>query len=473
MNERGVVLGRIGVRAVAGLAGLAATACVVTAALSWSAQGAQAKPESRVVTPVPATATAACPGPLLSLDTSGASKALTAVGAPSVVSGAGDSSAQTMRVAAPDVVSDGSAPQAFRAPAVDSDTEPLLAAAQTLTGSGDELHGLAAANCAQPDYDSWLVGGSSALGATTLVVLMNPGDVAATVDLDVYSERGAVDAAGAHGISVRPHAQHVVPLAGLAPNASSTVVHVVSTGSAVSAQLQESQVTGVTPQGVEWVGPTAGAAKHVVVPGAVVDTSALTNGTGSDGGDSGVPVLRVLPIGDKDAKLTISAKPETGSKGGTASTVTVSHGVVSEVPLDRLGGGTFTITVDSDVPIVAAVRSTTVDKKNGADFAWYSAAEPLRGAAAIPVAPGPNAELHFVNPGDAAVTIKLTGAGTRSVTVPAGGSVFLKPTAAGVFNTSDAHGVFASLSYWTKGQLAAYPAYPTGASAAALTVNRR
>lgn len=473
MSERRDVLGRIGVRAIAGLAGLAATACVVTAALSWSVPGAQAKPETRTVAPVPATATAACPGPLLSLDASGASTAMTAVGSPSVVSGAGSRGAQRMGIAAPDVRTDGSAPQAFRAPAVDKDTEPLLAAAQTLTASGSELHGLAAANCAQPDYDTWLVGGSTALGSTTLVVLANPGDVAATVNLDVYSEQGAVDAAGGRGVLVQPHTQHVIPLVGLAPNASATVVHVSSTGAAVSAHLQESQVTGVTPEGVEWVGPTAGAATHVVVPGTVVDTSALTNATGSDSGDGGVPALRVLPVGDKDAKLTISAKPEHGSKGGMASTVSVSHGVVSEVPLDRLGGGTFTITVDSDVPIVAAVRSTTIDKTQGADFAWFAAAQPLRGAAAIPVAAGSVTRLHLVNPGSSAVTVALTGSAKLNLKVPAGGSVYATMQKPGILTATDGHGVYASLSYVNKGQIASYLAYPTAASAASLTVSRR
>ncbi|MCL2794573.1 MAG: DUF5719 family protein [Microbacteriaceae bacterium] len=464
---------RIGGRAIAGLAGLAASACVVGAALSLPVAGVHTTPTARTVTPVPASASAACPGPLLSLasDTGTAGTSLSAASAPAVVAGGGAQAPSASSLSAPDVHGAATPAQAFEQPARGAET-PVLAAAQSSTAATSDLSGFAATACAAPDYDSWLVGGATDLGSTTLVVLSNPGDVAATVDLDIYSEQGPVVANGGRGIVVAPHQQTVVPLAGLAPNASATVVHVTSTGATVTAHLQESQITGLTPQGVDWVAPTAAPADHVVIPGAVVDTTMLTSG-GSDAGDGGVPVLRVLPVGGKDAKLTVSVRPESGAKAGDAQTATASHGVVSEIPLDRLAAGTYTVTVDSDVPVVAAVGTSTTAAGKGTDFTWYAAARSLTGPTAIPVADGPGRTLHLVNTSGSDILVKFTGASTLSVKVPAGGAASQPIGASGVLTTDDAQGLFASVSYAGAGQLSSYVVYPTGAAASALAVYRR
>ena len=457
----------------AGAAGLAASAAVAVAVFTLPLPSAHAQPVSRTVTPVPAAATVACPGPLLTLGSGGSSSTLTALGTPNVVSGGDSSSPSPVAVEAPDVASGGALPKAFHEPASNAQREPLLAAAQSYAASTAELSGLAVANCAQPDFEQWLVGGATSLGATTLVVLTNPGDVAATVSIDVYFEQGKAAASGGRGIIVQPHSQHVVPLSGLAPNARATAVHVTSIGGTVSAALQESEITGITPQGVDWVGPTAPPAEHVVVPGAVVIPAAQGAETAGTDTGGGTPVLRVLPIGGTDAKLTIGVKPEGGSGTGTASSVTVTHGVVSEVPLDKLGKGTYTVTVDSSEPVVAAVHSPTTDATAGSDFAWYAAAQPLTGQVAVAVAQGPGAYLHLVNPTSAAVTVKFSGPGAAAVTVPAGASVSRPLSQRGVLTTSDAQGIYLAVGYSAPGQLAGYVAYPAGTSASALTVYPR
>ena len=472
-NDRRTSITRAGVRVLAGAAGLAASIVVVGAAFSLPLPSAHAQPVSRTVTPVPAEATAACPGPLLSLGSNSSTSTISALDSPKLVSGGDQKSPDAATLKTPDVKGDGASPRTFREPAKNTRDEPLLAAAQSSQEDTDELTGLAAANCVQPDFEQWLVGGATSLGATTLVVLDNPGDVAATVDVQTYSEQGLAAAAGGSGILVQPHTQRVVPLSGLVPNATATVVHVTSTGGTVSAQLQESEISGVTPQGAEWVGPAAAPAKKLVVPGAVFDASALASATATDSGDGGVPVLRVLPIGSKDAKLTIGVKADSGKGGGTAMTATASAGVVSEIPLDKVGAGTYTVTVDSSVPVVAAVHTSTVDPKAGTDFAWYPAASPLTGAAAIPIASGPGATVHIANASGSSVSLKLAGPGGGPVTVPAGVSISRAASDAGVETVSDGKGVYVSVSYTAKGQVAAYLAYPTSASAAALKVYRR
>jgi len=467
VTDRKTTLARLGGRTAAGVAGLAATAAVLAAVAGVPFSTAQAKPASRVVTPVPATATAACPGALLTLSSDASSSAVSATGTPSVVSG-GSATPGSAALGTPDLTGGGNAPTGLQLPARDGG-EPLLAAAQSLAVSTPELRGLAVASCGQPDYDQWLVGGATSLGQTTFVLLSNPGDVAATVNLAVYFEQGEAAGAGGQGIVVRPHTQRAIALSGLAPNASATVVHVSSTGGTVSAELQQSAISGVTPQGVDWVGPAAAPAKNLVIPGVTVAAPAAG---ASDADDDALPALRVMPVGSQDAKLTIGVRPETGSRGGEATTVTVSHGVVSEVPLDKVGKGTYTVTIASSTPVVAAVRSTTTDAKKGTDFAWYAAARPLRGGSAVAVASGTGARLHLVNTSSAAVSVKLAGPGGGTVQVPAGASIS-RAASPGVLTTADAHGLVMSVGYSAAGQLGSYLAYPTGASASALTVYKR
>ncbi|GAA4165513.1 hypothetical protein GCM10022286_28780 [Gryllotalpicola daejeonensis] len=471
-TNRRASLTRAGVRVLAGAAGIAASVVVVTAVTTLPLPSSQAHAVSRSVTPVPATATAACPGPLLQLGSDASTSAISALSTPQVVSGGAGAKPDAVDLSTTNVNPGGAAPRAYRQPATDGGKEPLVAAAQTVTEKTAEVSGTAAANCVQPDFDQWLVGGATSLGATTLVILDNPGDVSATVAVQPYSEQGLAEAAGGTGIVVKPHSQRVVPLAGLVPNASATVVHVTSTGGTVSAQLQESEVSGVTPQGVEWVGPTAAPAKKLVIPGALFDGTALSAATATDSGDGGVPVLRVLPVGTKDAKLSIGVKPASGKGAGTALTASVGHGVVSEVPLEKAGKGTYTITVDSSEPIVASVHTSTVVAKKGTDFTWYAAATPLKGAAAIPIGGG-NATLHLTNTSSDAVTLTLEGKQSSTITVPANGSASHAFTKPDVLRVPDAKGVVASVTFASPGQLAAYVAYPTSASASALTVYKR
>ena len=58
--------------------------------------------------------------------------------------------------------------------------------------------------CTEAVAESWLVGGATDLGRTRLVLLANPTEVAATVDVRVIGEAGPVEAPSALGIIVPP-----------------------------------------------------------------------------------------------------------------------------------------------------------------------------------------------------------------------------------------------------------------------------
>ena len=224
---------RIGMRAVGGLIGVGVAVVAIAGATMLPLPDFAIAAPSQTVTPVPADQQRVCPGPLLALAAdAGAATRPNSVGTPSFASGADGASVRTRSLKpdsdngssreAPLLVSV-STPKGATAP-------PLFAAAQSQTAKTDDLAGQAAAACAEPSADTWLVAGATSLGQTSLVLLANAGEVDATVDLSLYSESGAVSSPGATGILVPAGAQKVVPLAGLAPSASAPVVRERTTG---------------------------------------------------------------------------------------------------------------------------------------------------------------------------------------------------------------------------------------------------
>ena len=128
--------------------------------------------------------------------------------------------------------------------------------------------GFAAAACAEPSGSIWLVGGSTAVGRTTLLTLANPSPVDATVGSHhPESETARSSAPGMSGIEVQAGAQRVISLAGFAPDVASPVVHVDARGGQVVASLQQSIVRGLDAGGVDLVDAGADPATHLVIPG--------------------------------------------------------------------------------------------------------------------------------------------------------------------------------------------------------------
>lgn len=468
-------LARIGVRAAGGLVGVGIAVVAIAGAtllpLPEFAIGAPAQ----TVTPVPADQQRVCPGPLLQLAAdSGAATRPSAVGEPTTVTHADGGEVRT-RPLKPDadtntadeapLLATVSTPQGATAP-------PLIAGAQLQNAAAEDLAGLAAAACAEPSADSWLSAGSTSLGQTSLVLLSNPSAVDATVDLALYTETGAVDAPGAAGIVVPAGAQKVVPLAGLAPSAAATVVHVTTTGGEVVASLQQSYEQGIQPRGAELAGATGAPNRQQILPGVTIASMAAVAGAQSaEGVGVDFPVVRLLVPGDRDAEVTVGAVGETGTAAGDSYATTVKAGTVAEVPLDHLEDGSYTVTVNSSVPIVASARTSVIGAKTR-DFTWFSSAQPLLGKTLAAIPSGYTSVLHVANPGssDRTVTLEsLAGGAPLKLTVPAegGAATGLRP---GSWRIAGAEGLTASVSFATDGRSTSYALTPPGPLAAPLTV---
>lgn len=309
----------VGARLTAGLIGMAVIVVVVGAAAVAPWPAVVSEPVSTVVTPVASNQLRVCPGPLLTLaaDSSQADVA-TSVGRFDTVSGArapgaGGAAVNVDRsdISAVDNTESGrdGAPQLLTVPAAaDAPEAPLVSGAQSQTAASETLGGLAASACTEAASDSWLVGGSTAVGRTSLVLLSNPSTVVATVDLTVYGETGQVDAPGSTGILVQPGTQRIISLAGLAPNLLSPVVHVQSTGGSVAAALEESVIRGLQPGGVELTGPTTAAGNAQVIPGVVVTPPSAEVSVDEGAVSEDTPSVRVLVPGDTAATVSVGVQ---------------------------------------------------------------------------------------------------------------------------------------------------------------------
>jgi hypothetical protein len=471
-----------GVRAVVGIVGLAVGVVAVGAAAVVDWPTVEKSPPSVVVTPQSAEQQRVCPGPLLTLaeDSTKASAATSVGTATSIYAAraAGPEGApitpDLADIEAPDNAdadADGN-PLLLSVPAQPvAEAAPFVVGSQSQSVASETIGGLAVAGCTEATASAWLVGGSTDVGHTSLVLLSNPTTVLATVSLTVYSETGQVDAPGSTGILVQPGTQRIVSLAGLAPNLKSPVVHVQSRGGQVAASLEESLVHGIEAGGVELIGQTAPAALEQTIAGLLV-TAAPTGGAADSAELSDdMPSVRILVPGDAPATVRLGLTSDDGVAPGLSLQFQVPPGITTEVPLTGITAGSFTVRLSSDRPIVAAARAATTGTAS-ADFAWFPASNALPGDFLVAVAEGPSPTLHLHNPRDTDAELAITtddGARTR-VTIPAGQSavVALRPSAR--YTVTGGTSTVASVGYAGDGQLSSFALQPTGPLATPITV---
>ncbi|MFD3448528.1 DUF5719 family protein [Microbacteriaceae bacterium 4G12] len=500
---------RRGARIGGGVLGLAVLGGVVAAGTILPLPAVDRTPPSSLITPEATGQQRLCPGGLIGIGAGGSATATSFLASPSATAGTSTGEGPGVnRIAVPDVASEGGpdgSPFVLTAPGTSSGDPLLLAGGQSQVVNAGESVGFSATACAEASSDGWLAAGSTVVGRTSILLLSNPSAVTATVDLTIFGEEGPVSAPGSAGISIVAGAQRVIPLAGLAPDITSPVVRVQSTGGQVVAALQSSVVRGLEPGGVELTGLTAGPGLTQVLPGlrvsaaagdAAVDPAAppAPPEAGGDAAAGGTPptpaeesngsdtetALRVFVPGDEDAVLTIGVRAEAGSAGaGLSFPFEAPAGRVTDIPFtEDLAEGLYTVTVESTVPVVASARSSTGGGASAVDLAWFAAPTgPVSGETLVAVPQGPDPRVHLLNLSDAPARAVLTpatpaaeGAAEVVLDVPAGAPVS-SPVAAGtVYRLSSAEPLFGSVTFLGDGQLSAFPINPGNPSASPLRV---
>ncbi|HEV7948560.1 MAG TPA: DUF5719 family protein [Glaciihabitans sp.] len=475
-----------GARVVTGVLGIVVAAGTIAAATFLPLPNVESSAPSAVITPIATDQQLVCPGALLRLsDASGAgASTASALGAAGITAGASPGSVGATPFAATEAGTGGTAaaPHVLTAPAPATADEPtpLVSGAQAEVAAAGGVTGLTASACVVATGDTWLVGGATTTGRTTLVTLSNPSEVAATVDLEIFGEQGAVTSPGLGGITVQPGSQNVLSLAGFAPQLVSPVVHVTSRGGLVVANLQQTITRGIESGGSEVVDASAAPRTLNVIPGMFIsNTATVGSRLGEDGFEDLATVLRMYVPGDTDTTAEVSVLSEDGTTPGTNFTIDVAAGVVTQVPIEELVDGKYTVTVRTDQPAVAGVRlSNAAPAEAGGltDFAWLSGAAELTTDTLLSTPASVVNDLHLYNSGDADTVMTITpvvdgvDGVPASVTVLAGTAATVPLSSTSSYRLSGFTSLHASVSSFLGSGIAGYAVVPPAESSADIRI---
>jgi hypothetical protein len=206
--------------------------------------------------------------------------------------------------------------------------------AEEATGAG-----LGSVRCGEPGSDIWFVGPGQQGGAAQIQLdLMNVDSLPASVDVNVITDAGPVQAGADTGITVPPHQTVTESLSSLAGGASVTAIEVRTSIGRVAADVSESSSHGGT---ASWLPSTTAPSTQLVIPGVPP--------TGSNAG------LYIVVPGTTNARVSVLAITAQGKHQpfGT-QTVDLPGDSASYVALTPLGG-TAALELTANVPVSAAV----------------------------------------------------------------------------------------------------------------------
>lgn len=270
--------------------------------------------------------------------------------------------------------------------------------------------GLAAANCLPGQNDAWFVAGDNSVGREALLILVNPSVVNATVSLQLLGTDGSIQGTGLSGISAPAGKVTVLPLAAFAPKASTFAVQVSSRGAMLGMWLQQKTIRGLTPGGLDLVGPSPDAQKVVLIPGLFIRSSAKLSTLATSDSDYGdtKTYLRVVAPGERDATFTAQVQGADGASFGTVIQGTVAAGTVKDFELSDLADGNYIVQIDSNEPILASARFNRIAAAEP-DLAWATAVNSSTLNAGFTTVPGAFSKLSIVNSGTVGGSFTLNG----------------------------------------------------------------
>jgi hypothetical protein len=192
--------------------------------------------------------------------------------------------------------------------------------------------------------------------------------------------------------------------------------------------LQQKAIRGLTPGGLDLIGPTPAAQKVVHIPGLFIRTSdklATLAESDSDYADTQTS-LRVAAPGNSDAVFTAQVQGADGTSFGTVIQGTVPAGTVRDFELTDLADGDYIVQITSNEPVMASARLNRIGSGEP-DLAIASAVPATKLDAGFTTAPAGISKLSIVNPGSKAGSFTING---RTQPIPAESNlvVFLAPS---------------------------------------------
>jgi hypothetical protein len=254
----------------------------------------------------------------------------------------------------------------------------------------DPEGGLKAAPCLAPATSHWFSG----LGATdadrTDLILINPDDAQAQVDLRFYGRSGRIAVPGSPGILIRAHESRTVSLSSLVEAEGALSVAVQASEGRVTAVARRTHTNQLKPAGVDWQIPSGPPSTVVVIPGIPEDAGGrqlvVTNPSHTRARVA-VQILGLMGPYEPSGAESLDVPPE------STATVNLEEG---------LAGEAASVKLTSNLPVTGSVISTSRRSGAGIDLAVQSAAVPLIGSGVSAVATSniADSELIVSNGGD-------------------------------------------------------------------------
>lgn len=426
-------------------------AVVVAVALPWPST--QAQPAQVSVTPTAGDTTLVCTGDFRALGRNATDASQQQSGGTPSLTVESTGSTEESELAAPEL-GESSGPRHFVASA-EQGGDALIAAAESITLRAEDLSGLAAAACREPRTESWLIGGAVETGTSDLVILTNPGDVTATATITMFGLEET-----SSSVLVPAGTQLSVPLSSVAAGTPSPVVRVTAEGAPLRATLQSSLIRTLDPSGSDLQDAAAAPAERIGFAGVQVEAA-------SD--DFPLTLLRLMATEDAtNARISVRS----GGDEVLQTTVPLDAGAPTDVDLQELEPGVYSIDIEADASVVGAVRQTT-GAGAGSDFAWMPSAPEIDGEVLVAVPAGPGPRMHLVNVSDDPVTVtvaRTSGGQPQEITIAAGDDAVIEVRSRSAYSVSTDGPIRAAVMLSGTDALAGWPVWAGAAAQEPITV---
>ncbi|HMI35859.1 MAG TPA: DUF5719 family protein, partial [Propionibacteriaceae bacterium] len=207
--------------------------------------------------------------------------------------------------------------------------------------------GLKAAPCLAPATSHWFSGVGATDADRTDLILSNPDDAQAQVDLRFYGRSGRVVVPGSPGVLIRAHESRTVSLSSLVKAGGTASVAVQASQGRVTAVAKRSQTNQLKAAGVDWQIPSAAPSTVVVIPGVPPSGGSrqlVVTNPGATRANVAVQVLGFQGPYEPSGATSLDVPPE------STATVSLKEGLVGQAGSIKLA---------SNVPVTGAVISTS------------------------------------------------------------------------------------------------------------------
>ena len=220
--------------------------------------------------------------------------------------------------------------------------------------------GLGASICSISDGNDWFIGGSSSVSSKGTLALINSGLSSAQVDINVYSSKASAVLAK----PIPANSEVDIPLDSLAPGDNSIALNVLTRSGRVSSFVFDNRKSGLRAMGADFVTSSVNPATKIVIPN-IPRVKSKTSGNQS---------IRIVVPGSSAAHLKATVYSSDGSFAPIGlDGANIPGGFVKDIDFNPIiADSSFSLVLESDVPIGAAVQSIV-----GGDLVWSTAVAKL------------------------------------------------------------------------------------------------